>query len=473
MIMKNKHIIRLGLSFILPGIILIFPPLQLSTDQGIVLSALVLTIIWWATGVVRKSIASVFLLTVFSIWGSTPLTEIFRFPLSENFVLILFSFVFTEGIMNSGLTEKFIEPALDRGSKGIHSLLWIIIGLNVILIFVIPQPFARIIILGTILKGYFFKRKLQEELIRILMLYTFATAIVVNMMLIRGDIILNNALIAIAGIEISEVLWIKIMGLPTMFFAGFTYLLFYLLFKKELVKYFNETKGRNDSKEEINVTSIERMNIVKHFYQPGALTNKDKRNFWMILAVVFLWMTEPFHGIGSAAIIVCGTMVMALFGLIKKKDLKSVNLELLIFITAAFSIGDVISNSGVADILFGPLRGLLPKEFGILYLLTIMVISMTMHMVLGSNITTLSVVVPSLMLISEGTVPIFGLVFIIHVSVSTHYLLPFHNVILLIGNGKGFFDSKQVARYGLGLTLLFPIVLLGLYYTWWQIIGLL
>lgn len=44
-----------------------------------------------------------------------------------------------------------------------------------------------------------------------------------------------------------------------------------------------------------------------------------------------------------------------------------------------------------------------------------------------------------------------GLIFIIHVSVSTYYLLSFHNVVLLIGNGKGFFESKLVEVYRIGI----------------------
>lgn len=453
--MRNNQILKLGLSFLLPGILFFFPPLQMDSNQGVVLSALVLTVTWWATGIVKKSVASLFLLTVFSFWGSTPLVEIFRFPLSENFVLVLFSFIFTEGIMNSGLPEKIIEPALEKGGKEIRSLLWMIIGLNVLLIFVIPQPFARIIILGTILKGFFQGRKLGQDLIEVLMLFTFAAAIVVNMMFLRGDIILNNALIAIAGIEISEGLWIRIMTVPTLIFIGLTYLLFYILFKQVLLTYPVTEK------------------TLKHPYQETYLTKKDKRNLRLILAVVFLWMAEPFHGMGSPAVIVFGTAMLALVGLIKKRGVGAVNFELLIFITAAFSIGAVMTNSGVAEILLLPLKGLLPEEFGVLYLLVIMVISMVMHMILGSNITTLSVVVPGLMLIGEGVIPALGLVFVIHVSVSTHYLLPFHNVILLIGNGKGLFGSRLVRRYGVGLTLLMPVVLLGVYYIWWRIIGLL
>lgn len=453
--MRNNQILKFGLSLLLPGILVFFPPLEMDLDQGVVLAALVLTVTWWATGIVKKTFASLFLLTTFSFWGGTPLVKVFRFPLSEDFVLILFSFIFTKGIMNSGLTEKLIEPALEKGSKGIHSLLWMVIGLNTLLIFVIPQPFARIIILGTILKEFFQGRKFPRELIGVLMFFTFATAIVVNMMFIRGDIILNNALIAIAGIEITRGLWIQIMTVPTLIFIGLTYVLFYITFKQLLLDY---------------PVAIKTM---KSSYQETTLTKKDKRNLWLILVVVLIWILEPFHGIGSPVVIVLGTGMMALFGLVKKRDLGSVDFELLIFITAAFSIGEVMTNSGVAEILFLPLKGLLPEEFGVLYLFVIMVISMAMHMILGSNITTLSVVVPSLMVIGEGVIPTLGLVFIIHVSVSTHYLLPFHNVMLLIGNGKGFFDSGVVTRYGLGLTFIMPLVLLGIYYTWWRIIGLL
>lgn len=444
----NKKLI---LSHIIPAIILVIRPFGMSLTQSIVLGALLLTIIWWVTGIVNKTWSSLFLLSIFALWGSTPLERILQFPLSPNFVLIVFAFIFSEGIMNSKLAEKLIEPLLLRFSNNIYKLLLSILALSFVLIFVIPQPFSRIIILGMILKQFFSRRKMGQGLSEVLLFYTFSMNIILNMMFRRGDIILNNALISIAQIEISENLWLKAMLLPTMVFAILAILLFVFIFRKEMSSYcYVEDKEKNTDN----------------------LTKKDYVYLSIIASVVILWVTEPWHGISSSIIIVFGTALMAISGLITLKDLRYVNIGLLLFITAAFSIGVVMNNSGIAKILFSPLSKLMPSNFGIIYLFIAMIISMLMHMVLGSNITTMSVVIPSLMLISSGIVPPLILVFVIYISVSAHYILPFHNIIVLIGNGKGFYGSKLVAKYGLGLTILVLFSIAIIYFYWWQIIGM-
>ena len=441
---------KLLYSLLIPGLLIIVRPLGMNVAQSIVLATLLATIAWWVTGVVNRTIASLLMLTVFSVLGNTPLDRIFQFPLSANFILIVLSFVFSEGIMNSGLADKLILPILQKGSRTIHQLLIMISALTLALIFVIPQPFSRIIILGMLLNQFFRRSDLEEPLIKVLLLYTFLSAVIMNISFLRGDIILNHAFIAFSQMEITELQWAKVMLAPSGVLLIVSYCMFQFLFRKELGTY------RYAEKE---------MTLEK-------LTKEDKRNLMVIAAVVILWAAEPFHGVSATLIILMGTALMGLFKMITLKDLKAVNLELLLFITAAFSIGVVMNYSGIAAIVLHPLSTLLPGEFGITYVLVVMVMSMLMHMMLGSNITTLSVVIPSLTLMSAGVAPPYMLMFTIYVSVCAHYILPFHNVVILLGNGKSFYNSKTVAKFGIPLTGALVILILGIYYPWWKFIGL-
>jgi hypothetical protein len=76
-------------SIIIAGLIIILQPLDMSIDQSIILAALLVTIVLWTTNVISKSYASVFLLVAFMVFGKTPIRQIFSFPLSENFVMIV------------------------------------------------------------------------------------------------------------------------------------------------------------------------------------------------------------------------------------------------------------------------------------------------------------------------------------------------------------------------------------------------
>lgn len=188
-------------SLILPALIIIFKPYSLVLDQAIVLAMLVFTIISWVNGALHKSLTSIIALTFFLIFGHLPVTKLFQFPLSSNFLLIVFSFVFSQGIANSNLAEILIQPLLIRYTKSRYQLVSVTVFLAFIMIFVIPQPFSRVIILSHIFNQYFTKIEIASKDKSILLFAVFLFSMFINMTLIRGDIILNNALIAMSGLK--------------------------------------------------------------------------------------------------------------------------------------------------------------------------------------------------------------------------------------------------------------------------------
>lgn len=88
-------------------------------------------------------------------------------------------------------------------------------------------------------------------------------------------------------------------------------------------------------------------------------------------------------------------------------------------------------------------------------------------------LTTMSVVIPSLMAISAGVVSNPILVFIVHMSYSVHYIVPFHNVLISIGEGNNYYKSRVVMRYGLAMTIFVFIGVILFYVPWWKFIGVL
>ena len=210
--------------------------------------------------------------------------------------------------------------------------------------------------------------------------------------------------------------------------------------------------------------------------QPAAgvqLSQRERICLALILLVVVLWALEEVHGVSSLAVAIGGTAVMFPAGLLRLRDLRSVNVRLMVFLTAAFSIGGVLKETGVADIIFSRLVCLFPKEFSLAYAAVTLVISMALHMILGSNVTTMSVVAPGLMAAGAGIAPPVAMMFLIYIGVCGHFLLPFHNVILLLGEGDGCYSSRYMLRFGIPLTGLTLLSGVFLYMGWWQISGLL
>jgi len=417
-----------------------------------VLAALVLTIIWWTKGFVNKLYASIFLLVMFAIFGQTPLIEVLNFPLSETFVMIVFSYVFSQGISNSKLAQKLIEPYLHKYGRNYIRLFVIIFILQFVMIFVIPQPFSRIILLSLIIKEFFGGIKLSKNSQNVWMFWIHASSVFINMTLIRGDLILNNALLNIANIQISETTWIKYMAVPSLMFYMIACAGFLFVFKKDIIEY---NKAERTPK-------MEKQNITK----------RDKINLSIIAVVVVLWATESLHGISGTIIVILGSLAMFSTNMLSKKDLKCVDLKLMVFLTAAFSIGRVMTYSGTSDLLFSNLISFFPKEFNTMYILVVVLVSMVLHMVLGSNITTLSVALPGLLLISSGKADPVMVMFLSYIAVCAHFVLPFHQVIVLIGNGNKLYPNATTIKYAPMLTTLVIVSILFIYRTWWLFLRL-
>ncbi|MBN2286294.1 MAG: anion permease [Tissierellales bacterium] len=438
-------------TLILPFFILLLRPFEMNCNQSFVMAALILTIIWWTTGIVNKLYSSVFLLIMFIIFGQTPILRIFNFPLSETFVMIVFSYIFSQGISNSKLAHRLLETYLYKYGSNFIKLMILILILQFLSIFVIPQAFSRIIILSIIIKEYFEGIRLDEKSQSVLMFWLYSSSIFINMTMIKGDLILNNALLNISNIEIAEFTWIKYMAVPTLIFYFIAALCFVLIFNKDL-RIYNECDRK--------LTSAKK-----------ALTRKDQINIIIISFTVILWATESLHGQSGTLIVIIGSVLMFFNKLLKIEDLKCVDINLLVFLTAAFSIGKVMTYSGTSDLIFSNFVSAFPNAFDTLYIFMIIIVSMSLHMILGSNLTTLSVVLPGVLLISKGVVDPILIVFIVYIAVCAHYILPFHSVIILIGNGNKLFSSNTIIKFGPSLTVIVAFGILYIYRIWWMLIG--
>ncbi len=442
------------LTLVPAAILLLLRPIGMDLRQSAVLAALVVTILWWITGVVERTIASAFLLLVFLLISGAPVKTVFTFPLSENFLLIVFSFLFSQGISNSGLVDRLLQPMLNRFGRTPLRLVGMMVLSAFVMAFIIPQPFSRIILLSLIYDNYLTRMGLEHERKAALMLGLYLVSILVNMTMIRGDIILNNALLTMSGVAMSEGTWMTYMTVPTLLYLVLALGLYFVLFRVPL----------QESRPLLDVPQTQD--------HKGRISNEEKRNLILILLTVAIWTTEELHGLSGTIIVIAATLLMIPFGMLKRPDLKAVNLKLLVFLTAAFSIGGTLNTCGVADKLFSLFAKAFPDTFSLPYILLVLAASILLHMLLGSNITTMSVVVPGLMTIGAGTAPAHVLLFLIYIAVCGHFVLPFHHVVILLGEGKGYYSTKELLRFGLPHTILTVATVLVVYLTWWRVMGL-
>lgn len=447
----NNKIITLA-SMLCPVLFAVIRPLNLSLQQSLITGCLLMVIIWWSTNAVKKIPACIVLLSSFIILKGAPLKVIFSFPLSENFILIVISYLFSQAVVKSGLVEHFIYPFLKKYATNPLKTIILISILFLLTAYAIPQPVARVILIASIFREYFKSTNMNELTQGALLYGVFLLFHITNNFMIASDLVVNTSVISFAQSNYTTMDWIIAMFLPSTFYLITVIFVFLILFKKEL-KTDPIVSSYTSSKEPLN--------------------RQEKTSAAIILATMVLWMFSPLLNLNVTLITVISTVILFIIGLLKKEDLKSIDITTLVFFTAAFSIGGVMKSCGAAEILFSQLKTLFPAEAGNLYLFYLITISMAVHMVLGSNTTTLSVVIPGFVMITAGLYSNELVMLLATVCVVTHAILPFHSVGLTVGAMNNFFPTKYITRYGLIATFVVYFAIYCIYVPWWRFIGLL
>lgn len=452
--MKKKWFLKIGVSLVVPLLILLIRPIGLTVRQSVVAASVLLAIIWWSSGIVKKIPASVFLTLVFCIASGTGMRTVFAFPLSETFPMIIITYLFSQAISNSGLIDQIFQPFL---LKFVHTPIQCLAAMVVLFyltMYVIPQPLARLIIVATMFDQFLKKTSLPEQTRSVLMYAVFLMEAVVNMSAKDADMIMNHVAAGFSEIPISNGMWMSCMLIPTVVCCILVCILFAVVFHKEMSGYKLEVKKEDGQ-------------------TAAGFSGKQKAAMLIIGLTVLLWMTHGIHGLNNTLITVAATALLFGIGILHREDLKTIDITTLIFLTAAFAIGGVMKECGAADKVFGQLTGIFPEHFSVGYLMLMVLVSMALHMMLGSNTTTLSVVVPGMMILCRTTVSSPVIVFTAIVSVSFHAILPFHSVSMMIGASNGYFPSKYVTRFGIPATLLVYVTAACVFLPFWHFMGLL
>lgn len=448
-IIKKDNYLKVILSLVVPLTLMLIKPIGMTLEQSIILGSLFLTIIWWGTGWVYKDVASIFLLIIFIIFGSTPIKSVFFFPLSSNFILVVTSYLLSQGIVNSNVADNFSSFILSKYCYNSKRLVIMSFILGILLIFVIPQPFPRVILLASIYINFLKKTSVSEENKRVLIFSIFVASSITSLMFLNGDVIINYSAMNFGGINLTYLEWAKYMALPSLMTAAIILLSFLYLFRENL-------------KDEFNFEKEEKL----------VVTKSGKKALLITALVIILWLTETLHGVSAANVALVGTLLMLVTQIIKIKDLKVINISLLIFLTAEFAIGKVLLGSGVAEKLSDFLIGFFLSPESIMYIPFIVFLIMFLHMIMGSLVTAISVLIPTLITLTVGNVSTEFIVLLTCASVCFHFILPFHHVSIMIGYGNGYYENRHTIKMGMALTAITVFAVLFIYVPWWRMFGI-
>ena len=104
---NRRRALLFVLTLVLPALILLLRPLGFTLQQSVILAALVLTILWWVTGVVERTAASLFLLAAFLLCSGAPIQTVCQKILSSSPSLFCFPKEFPTAACRASCSSLF------------------------------------------------------------------------------------------------------------------------------------------------------------------------------------------------------------------------------------------------------------------------------------------------------------------------------------------------------------------------------
>lgn len=457
---KHKPFIGFVLGIIV-AVLLFFTEMPgLERSGQICMAFSLMTVIFWAFGVAQPGYISGLYLLLLAVFKVAEPTLIFSTWTTSMMYLIIGAYLIAVAVKESGLGERIAYKLIIRFVSSFKSIIISIFVLTFILALLIPHPWPRAFLIMSVMAVVVKSANIPREDAVKIGFTVFTASIPVSMIFLTGDASINPLAAASCDVPVGWMMWLEVMGLPMAVTSVVTMLMLLVMFKP--------TKEVQVNKAEI-VAKLESM---------GPMSGREKRTaFWVALAIV-LWMTDTMHGIdiGWVTLFIAMGMAMPKIGeILTPKSWGGVPVQTLIFLTAAVAIGRVGGATGMnAWIAQTVLPSSVPENMFVLAAF-ITAVSIVIHLIFGSVIAVMGIVIPAMLAFtsSMGISTIIP-VMIAYTAINAHFILPFHNLAILVGLGEdnGLYTEKETVRFGVPFTAVLFVITVLVEIPWWKAIGL-
>ncbi|RAX24562.1 MULTISPECIES: SLC13 family permease [unclassified Actinomyces] len=423
------------------------------------LALTLMTVVWWATGVAQPAYVSAVYLALLILTGTADTGTVFASWTKMQMWMVIGAYLIAAAVKDSGLGERIAYWFALKFVRGWTSLVVSIFALTFILSLLIPHPFPRaFMILAVMLVICDAAKMSRADKIKVGFL-VFAAAAPGSMFFLTGDATLNPLVASYAADGCSFIQWFVYMSVPMLVATLCTLGLGLVLFRPE-------TQMRIDFDE----VRVKRAAL-------GTVSTKEKRTvIWLVIAIA-LWLTESVTGlnIGFVTLLVGAVLALPVIGeVITPATWNSVPISTLVFLTAAMGIGTAGEATGMnAWIASVVLPDSVPGNALALALL-IAGITVIIHMFMGSVMAVLGICVPAFIAFTAGSgVSDIAVAMMVFSAINIHYILPFHNLPILVGEGEdnAGYGAKEAVRLGTPLTVVVFVVVI-VEAIWFHLLGL-
>jgi di/tricarboxylate transporter len=481
MAMKNKPLIGLFAGIAVFVIIYFIPIAGIGYGAHMLLALTLMTIIFWAMQIAQPAYVSAAFLTLAVIAGIVPAANAdalegvklitanatataqiaFNSWRGQNLWLIIGAYLIAAAVQTSGLGQRIAYNYMLRFVKDFKSVIVGIFVLTFILSLLIPHPWPRALMIMAVMAVIIKSSNIPKEDGIKIGFTVFAASVPVSLIFMTGDATINILAADYAG-GLSFVSWFVTMGVPALVGSIIALVMILVMFKptKEITINKEEIKGK--------IASLGKMSV-----------KEIKTLVWIIIAIL-LWVTDSLHGVqnGWVALIVGALLGFPFIGgILTPKDWSTVPVQTLVFLTAAMGIGSLGGATGmntwIATTFFGGISvETLSNPFALAAIVT--VISVILHMLLGSVVAVMGVALPSILALttSMGIDPAVPTV-IAYFAIASHYVFPFQHMNMLVGSAEdqGGYSQKETIKMGIPYTIVVFVVNIVVFVPWLKLIG--
>jgi anion transporter len=457
---QSKTFAGILVSFAL-AIIVWFAPLPgIEPAAQKTLAITLFTVVWWVFNVIPPAYSTLLMLLGYILFGLATPDEVFHIWTLPLMWLIIASFLIAVAVTKSGLAERVATFFIIRYANSYRDLIILTYVLGFVLSFLIPHPFPRALLLMSLMRAIIQKSGMNQVDAASVGLSVFVATTATSTILLTGDSTLNIATVGFSGLSLGWLDWPKYMAVPGLLASLLMMTLHLVLFRQT------------------GPVRIDRSALILEQQKRAGMTRLEITTLVWVVIALLLWSTDSLHGIDPAwvaLLVVVGLSLPMIGEVLDAKDISTgINWPILFFVIGAMAIGTVGKSTGLADWLATTLMPSVPPTNPYVFAALVGGATILIHMVLGSALASMSIVAPPMVhyAVSAGWSPLFPAL-LVYTAVAIHYIFPFQQVIILLGQGEtGGYSTRQVLKYGLPLTLVALIVLIPVEVTWWMMLGL-
>lgn len=225
--------------------------------------------------------------------------------------------------------------------------------------------------------------------------------------------------------------------------------------------------------ENLNYTKLKK-EMRKKYKQLGPLDKSERKCILILTIAVFLWMTEPFHGLHPVVPALIGAILMAtpVIGFIKWELLVQINFDLVLLVGATLSLGFALIETSAIDLVTSLFLNdwflNLANEAWVIILLVIL-LTQFYHLIVTNINTAVITFLPFLIALSGqlGFDPIM-ISFVCSVTTLFGFILVIQTIPNILVYETGLVDAKDFIHPGILATLISILSTLFVAYTYWR-----